>query len=53
MARKFVFFDVGSTLLFANRDRMLQPLYERGIVPSEKDLRALECIVKNEFDDIL
>jgi len=53
MARKFVFFDVGSTLLFANRDRMLQPLYERGIVPSKKDLRALECIVKNEFDDIL
>jgi HAD superfamily hydrolase (TIGR01509 family) len=53
MARKFVFFDVGSTLLFANRDRMLQPLYERGVVPSEKDLRALECIVKNEFDDIL
>lgn len=53
MARKFVFFDVGSTLLFANRDRMLQPLYERGIVPSEKDLRALECIVKNEFDDVL
>jgi HAD superfamily hydrolase (TIGR01509 family) len=53
MARKFVFFDVGSTLLFANRDRMLQPLYERGIAPSEKDLRALECIVKNEFDDIL
>ena len=53
MARKFVFFDVGSTLLFANRDRMLQPLYERGIVPSEKDLRALECIVKNGFDDIL
>jgi HAD superfamily hydrolase (TIGR01509 family) len=53
MARKFVFFDVGSTLLFANRDRMLQPLYERGIVPSEKDLWALECIVKNEFDDIL
>jgi len=53
MARKFVFFDIGSTLLFANRDRMLQPLYERGIVPSEKDLRALECIVKNEFDDIL
>jgi HAD superfamily hydrolase (TIGR01509 family) len=53
MARKFIFFDVGSTLLFANRDRMLQPLYERGIAPSEKDLRALECIVKNEFDDIL
>lgn len=53
MARKFVFFDVGSTLLFANRERMLQPLYERGIVPSEQELRALECVVKNQFDDIL
>jgi HAD superfamily hydrolase (TIGR01509 family) len=53
MARKFVFFDVGSTLLFANRERMLQPLYERGIVPSEQELRSLECIVKNQFDEIL
>ncbi len=53
MARKFLFFDVGSTLLFANRERMLQPLYERGIVPSEQELRALECVVKNQFDDIL
>jgi HAD superfamily hydrolase (TIGR01509 family) len=49
----FVFFDVGSTLLFANRDRMLAPLHERKIVPSEQQLRALESEVKNQFDDIL
>lgn len=53
MPRKFIFFDVGSTLLFANRERMLDPLYKRGIVPSEQELRGLECVVKNEFDDIL
>jgi HAD superfamily hydrolase (TIGR01509 family) len=47
---RFVFFDVGSTLLFANRAQMLAPLHERGIVPSEQDLRALESIVKNQFD---
>src|SRR5205085_11363659 len=50
---KFVFFDVGSTLLFADREQMLAPLYKRGFVPSEQDLRALECTVKNEFDALL
>jgi putative hydrolase of the HAD superfamily len=50
---RFVFFDVGSTLLFANRERMLEPLYARGIRPSEADLRAMECRVKNEFDDAM
>jgi putative hydrolase of the HAD superfamily len=55
MARnlRFVFFDVGSTLLFANRERMLLPLYERGIRPSEQQLREMECQVKNQFDEIL
>jgi putative hydrolase of the HAD superfamily len=50
---QFVFFDVGSTLLFANRERMLEPLYARGIRPSEAELRAMECRVKNEFDDAM
>jgi HAD superfamily hydrolase (TIGR01509 family) len=50
---RFVFFDVGSTLLFGNRERMLAPLRERKIVPSEQLLRALESEVKNQFDDIL
>lgn len=50
---RFVFFDVGSTLLVATRERMLAPLHERKIVPSEQQLRALESEVKNQFDDIL
>jgi putative hydrolase of the HAD superfamily len=50
---RFVFFDVGSTLLFANREQMLEPLYARGIGPSEAQLLAMECRVKNEFDEVL
>ena len=53
MARKFVFFDVGSTLLFANRERMLEPLHRRGIRPPEEQLLRLEREVKNRFDAIL
>lgn len=53
MARKFVFFDVGSTLLFANRERMLEPLHRRGIRPPEEQLLRLECEAKNRFDSIL
>jgi putative hydrolase of the HAD superfamily len=50
---RFVFFDVGSTLLFANRERMLEPLYARGIRPSEEQLKKMECRVKNEFDAVM
>lgn len=50
---KFIFFDVGNTLLFANRDRMLAPLYQRGIRPTEEQLRAIERFTKNEFDDLV
>jgi len=50
---RFIFFDVGSTLLFANRERMLKPLYERGIRPPEPQLQEMERKVKNEFDAIL
>jgi len=49
----FVFFDVGNTLLFANRPRILAPLYQKNIVPSDDLLRALESEVKNKFDDIV
>jgi putative hydrolase of the HAD superfamily len=50
---RFVFFDVGNTLLFANRPRILAPLHLRGIVPTEEQLRGLEGEVKNKFDDIV
>jgi HAD superfamily hydrolase (TIGR01509 family) len=47
--RRFIFFDVGNTLLFPNRARMLAPL------PAEKHptlerWQALERRVKHEFD---
>src|SRR4029077_1908010 len=50
---RFVFFDVGNTLLFANRPRILAPLHHRGIVPTEEQLRRLEGEGKNRFDDIV
>jgi FMN phosphatase YigB (HAD superfamily) len=43
----------GTTPLFANRPRILEPLYKRNVVPTEEQLRALECEVKNKFDEIL
>ena len=49
----YVFFDVGNTLLFANRPRILAPLYQKNIVPSDDLLRGLESEVKNKFDDIV
>lgn len=50
---RFVFFDVGNTLLFANRPRILAPLHQRGIAPAEELLHRLEAEVKNKFDDIV
>jgi len=50
---KTIFFDVGNTLLFPNRERILAPLYERGAVPTDDQWKALERKTKNEFDDIL
>ncbi len=50
---RFVFFDVGTTLLFANRPRILEPLHKRNIVTTDEQLRVLECEVKNTFDDLL
>ncbi len=46
----FIFFDVGNTLLFPNRDRIHTPLVERGLTPDPGLLRDLERSTKNEFD---
>jgi HAD superfamily hydrolase (TIGR01509 family) len=48
-----VFFDVGNTLLFPDRAKILAPLHERKMEPSPELLRALECRTKKEFDAIL
>ena len=47
---KFIFFDVGNTLLFPNRERIHAPLAERGLTPDAALLRDLERSTKNEFD---
>lgn len=47
---KVIFFDVGNTLLFPNRERIHAPLAERGFTPDEEHLRDLECRTKNQFD---
>jgi HAD superfamily hydrolase (TIGR01549 family) len=51
---RFVFFDVGNTLLFPNRARILAPLYERKVAPpTDEQLRQLEVEIKHKFDDIV
>jgi HAD superfamily hydrolase (TIGR01509 family) len=47
---KVIFFDVGNTLLFPNRDRIHAPLAARGLNPAPELLRDLERRTKNEFD---
>jgi len=47
--RRFIFFDVGNTLLFPNRARMLEPL-PADRHPSLAQWQALERRTKHEFD---
>jgi putative hydrolase of the HAD superfamily len=50
---KVIFFDVGNTLLFPNRDRIHAPLAERGFHPDPEHLRDLERRTKNQFDSMM
>jgi len=50
---KVIFFDVGNTLLFPNRERIHAPLAERGFTPDAEHLRDLECRTKNQFDGMM
>lgn len=47
--RRFIFFDVGNTLLFPNRERILEPLPEAQH-PTLQQWQALERRTKKEFD---
>lgn len=47
--RRFIFFDVGNTLLFPNRARMLAPLPENRH-PTLEGWQAIERRTKSEFD---
>lgn len=53
MAIEALFFDVGNTLLFPNRARMLRSLHARGVFPSEELLRQMERQTKCEFDALV
>lgn len=50
---KVIFFDVGNTLLFPNRNRIHAPLAERGFHPGPEHLRDLERRTKNQFDSMM
>jgi len=50
---KVIFFDVGNTLLFPNRDRIHAPLAERGFHPDLEHLTDLERRTKNQFDAVM
>jgi FMN phosphatase YigB (HAD superfamily) len=47
---KNVFFDVGNTLLFPNREVIHAPLVNRGYTVDAEHLRDLERRTKNQFD---
>ena len=53
MPAKALFFDVGNTLLFPDRKRMLHALYEKQIFPSDEQLKDVERRTKREFDSLL
>ena len=53
MSIKTIFFDVGNTLLFPNRERIHAPLRARGTTCEPSQLQDLECRIKNEFDALM
>jgi HAD superfamily hydrolase (TIGR01509 family) len=53
MPVRALFFDVGNTLLFPNRTRILAKLHERGVFPSEELLHRTEREIKCEFDSLV
>jgi HAD superfamily hydrolase (TIGR01509 family) len=52
-APKAIFFDVGNTLLFPDREHILAPLRQRNLTPSLAQWHAIERKTKKEFDDIV
>lgn len=52
MAIKALFFDVGNTLLFPKRNKVLARLHQRQIFPSTELLQKIERQTKREFDSL-
>jgi len=48
-----LFFDVGNTLLFPNRQQMLVALHARNVFPREELLLQTERATKHEFDGLM
>ncbi len=53
MPLKAIFFNVGNTLLFPDRQHILAPLHQRKLTPTLEQWHAIERKTKKEFDDIL
>jgi len=53
MGIQALFFDVGNTLLFPSRERMLRSLHARQVFPSEELLQSVERQTKQEFDSLV
>jgi HAD superfamily hydrolase (TIGR01509 family) len=53
MSIEAIFFDVGNTLLFPNRQKILHPLHSRQAFPSEELLQRIERETKLEFDALV
>ena len=53
MAIEALFFDVGNTLLFPNREKMLYSLHQRQVFPSEELLQQIERDTKQKFDALV
>ena len=52
MPIKAIFFDVGNTLLFPNREKMLSSLHARNIFPPSELLQKIERQTKCDFDSL-
>jgi putative hydrolase of the HAD superfamily len=48
-----IFFDVGNTLLFPDRETILKSLYRRNIQPTLEQWQAIERATKRSFDDLM
>jgi len=48
-----IFFDVGNTLLFPDRETILRSLYQRKVAPSLEQWHAIERETKSKFDDLV
>lgn len=53
MGIEALFFDVGNTLLFPNRKKMLHSLHVRQVFPSEEMLQRIERETKQRFDALV